>query len=506
MFRAIRFLGVLPFLFVSGNAPESLEIPEADEIPNWPAPAFWTPPAARTPGGARTQAVSPALPPLPFIAVTPCRIADTRGNGFTGQAGAPSLTTASTRDFQIGGTVPGVPSQCGIPSTAAAVSFNFAVTNITANGNLVVYPTGAAQPVVSSLNYQTGFNALSNAATIPLGTSASITVKVNGLAQTVDFIADVNGYYEGNGSLQLSLSRRAALDQFWTSQNGTVLGLTAVGTNPLLSKSDGADIWVASYTSGSVSRVRASDGRFLESWTGATAAYGILAAMGRIFVTGETSPGQLYRIDPTQVAGAVTVVASNLGNTSEGIAFDGAKIWTANAGAPGSVSIITPGAVTPWAVTTVTTGFTNPVGALYDGTNIWVTDGSAGKLFKLDSAGAILQTVTVGSIAQYPVFDGTNIWVPNASSNSVTVVRASSGAVVQTLTGNGLSGPTNAAFDGQRVLVTNYGGSSVSLWKAADLTPLGSFSTGTSTNPTGVCSDGVNFWISLQTPNKLARF
>jgi DNA-binding beta-propeller fold protein YncE len=126
---------------------------------------------------------------------------------------------------------------------------------------------------------------------------------------------------------------------------------------------------------------------------------------------------------------------------------------------------------------------------------VWVTDNNTGTLLKLNSAGAILQTVTVGSGPAFPVFDGTNIWVPNQSSNSVSVVRASSGAVLQTFTGNGLFNPLTAAFDGQRVLVTNASGHTVSLWKAADLTPLGSFEMGSSTSPFGACSDGINFWI-----------
>ena len=300
-------------------------------------------------------------------------------------------------------------------------------------------------------------------------------------------------------------SRRAAMDQFWTTQNATVLGLTTVGTNPELLKSDGADIWVANFSGASVSRVRASDGKLLETWTGATSAFGVLVAMGRILVTGETSPGNLYMIDPSQAAGAVTTVASNLGAAPYGITFDGARVWTANLGS--SVSIVTPGATIPWTVTTVTTGFSGPIGALYDGTNVWVTDINAGTLLKLDSSGAILQTVTVGSGPEFPVFDGTNIWVPNFSSASVSVVRASNGAVLQTLTGNGLNQPLAAAFDGQRVLVTNSGsGNSVSLWKAADLTALGSFATGASTSPLGACSDGINFWIALNTAAKLARF
>jgi hypothetical protein len=87
----------------------------------------------------------------------------------------------------------------------------------------------------------------------------------------------------------------------------------------------------------------------------------------------------------------------------------------------------------------------------------------------------------------------------------VTVVRAASGTVLQTLTGNGLVSPLSAGFDGERILVTNYTGGSVSLWKAADLTPLGSFSMG-GTNPYGVCSDGLRFWITLSGAGKLARF
>jgi hypothetical protein len=496
MVRAIRFLGVLPLLFVSGNAPAPLEIPEANEIPNWPAPAFWTPPAARALRGARAEAVSPALPPLPFIAVNPCRVADTRGNGFTGAYGPPSLVANATRSFTISG-------QCEIPATAAAVSFNFVALNVGAGGDLRVFPAGGGVPLVSTLNYSGNTPNIANAAVVPLGTGGAITTQAD--ATTIDLIIDVNGYYDGSGALQLSLSRRAALDQFWTTQNGTVLGLTDVGNIPRLLKADGADIWVAnSGVPGSVTRVRASDGKSLETWTGADVASGVLVAMGRIFVTGDTNPAVLYMIDPAQPAGAVTTVASDLGAGPLGIAFDGARVWTANTS--GSVSIVTPGATIPWAVTTVPGDFNNPFGMLFDGANIWVTDRNGNALLKLDSAGAVLQTVTVGGLPELPAFDGTNIWVPNLSPSSISVVRASTGALVQTLTGNGLSEPSAAAFDGQRILVTNSGGNSVSLWRAADLTPLGSFSTGPSTLPFGACSDGINFWITLRTPGKLARF
>ncbi len=296
-------------------------------------------------------------------------------------------------------------------------------------------------------------------------------------------------------------SRRAALKQFWTPTSTDGIGLTTVGITPQLVESDGADLWVANSGSNTVSRVRASDGKLLETWTGATSATGVLAAKGMIFVTGNTSPGSLYQIDPIDPNLAIGPLTIAVGNSPAGIAFDGARIWTANVG--GSVSIVT---LNPVSVSTVTTGFSSLRGIVYDGTNMWVTDQNAGMLFKLDSTGAIIQSVTVGITPFFPVFDGTNIWVPNFSSLSITVVRASTAAVLATLTGNGMNGPQTAAFDGERILVTNLNGNSVSLWKAADLTPLGSVSTGANTNPFGACSDGLNFWITLNDPGKLARF
>jgi DNA-binding beta-propeller fold protein YncE len=150
-------------------------------------------------------------------------------------------------------------------------------------------------------------------------------------------------------------------------------------------------------------------------------------------------------------------------------------------------------------------GATSPFGVLFDGTSIWVTDKGLNTVVKIDLSGAILQTVTVGSQPNFPVFDGTSIWVPNYQSNSVTVIRATNGTVLQTLTGNGLTGPGGAAFDGQRILVVNSATESVSLWKAADLTPLGSFPTAAGTVANAACSDGTSFWIGFF-GGKLAQF
>jgi hypothetical protein len=306
-------------------------------------------------------------------------------------------------------------------------------------------------------------------------------------------------------------SRRAAMSQFWTPPGGTGLGLTTLLSPVGGSVCDGADVWALN--GNNVSRVRASDGKLLDTWTSATPSpQGIVAATGKIYVAAYGSPaGRVWRIDPTQAAGAVDLVASNLSPAPGGIAFDGARLWVPCRGSTtGDVAIVTPGPAVPFAVTVVASGFTHPLVPVYDGANMWVTDvgpgGGPGVLFKLDGNGAILQTVTVGTEPRYPIFDGNNIWVPNHDSASVTVVRASTGAVLATLTGNGLSGPYVAAFDGERLLVTNFDNSTVSLWKAANLSPIGNISTGSLTKPLGASSDGINFWIGLFGTNQLARF
>ena len=282
-------------------------------------------------------------------------------------------------------------------------------------------------------------------------------------------------------------SRRAALGQFWT-QKKHLQGI-GFGSNIGLPASDGQDVWVP-LAGGDVIQIHASDLNLVQIWSGAASGAAAIDVLSQVFITGATTPGSLYRI-AKNFPSSVSVIASNLGGGPGGLAYDGSAVWTANAS--GSISMVT---LPSGPASTVTTGFGSPIGALYDGSNVWVTDNFKGALLKLNSSGAILQTVTVGTNPLYPVFDGANIWVPNGEDNTVSVVRASNGAVLATLTGNGLAIAFNAAFDGQRLLVTNLVGDSVSLWKASDLTPLGSANLGLNSAPKFSCSDGVRFWIA----------
>ena len=70
---------------------------------------------------------------LAFYPVTPCRVADTRGNGFTGSFGEPMMTGGSSRSFPI------QQSTCGIPATAQAYALN--MTAVPSNGGPLYYLT-----------------------------------------------------------------------------------------------------------------------------------------------------------------------------------------------------------------------------------------------------------------------------------------------------------------------------------------------------------------------------
>src|SRR5262252_493447 len=165
-----------------------------DGIANWPTPLLWKSQAKlgvdSGPGGSpRPLHEATAVTPLPLIAVPPCRVVDTRGNGFTGQYGPPSLAAGSPRSFTLIG-------RCGIAATAQAVSLNITVTNTQGPGFIKIFPQGGASPTVSTLNFSAG-QTLANAAVVTLGAGGGVTIAA-GVSGT-DLIVDTNGYYDGSG-------------------------------------------------------------------------------------------------------------------------------------------------------------------------------------------------------------------------------------------------------------------------------------------------------------------
>jgi hypothetical protein len=125
---------------------------------------------------------------LVFYPLTPCRVMDTRLP--IGPLGGPMLTGGASQ------TVPMLSSSCGLPATAAAYSLNMTVVPPDTLNYLTTWPSGAAQPLVSTLNDPTG-TVVANAAIVPAGTGGSIDVFVT---QQTHLIIDVNGYFAPPGA------------------------------------------------------------------------------------------------------------------------------------------------------------------------------------------------------------------------------------------------------------------------------------------------------------------
>jgi uncharacterized repeat protein (TIGR01451 family) len=119
-----------------------------------------------------------------FKAVTPCRVVDTRWPA--GAFGGPFMGANTTRGFTLpqGG--------CGIPATAAAYSLNVTVVPRGPLEWLTLWPAGAPQPAVSTLNSYAG-DVVANAAIVPAGLGGAVSVFVT---NNTDVILDVNGYFE----------------------------------------------------------------------------------------------------------------------------------------------------------------------------------------------------------------------------------------------------------------------------------------------------------------------
>jgi trimeric autotransporter adhesin len=213
--RAVSVLVFLPLVFLpvvlTGQTAQEIVVP----LKNWAAPLYWQPNQSESETGGsiglgiRPMVTQTSTGALTFVAITPCRLVDTRGvpagfNGLTPFSG-PSLAPSSTVTFPVQSaaeaTADTTPTPCGtIPSTAQAYSFNITAIPKTSGGIafVTVWPSGAAQPAVSTINDGQGV-ILANAAVVPAGTPDGGVNVINSGPATMDLIIDMNGYYAATG-------------------------------------------------------------------------------------------------------------------------------------------------------------------------------------------------------------------------------------------------------------------------------------------------------------------
>jgi hypothetical protein len=253
-FNYCRHSAVIVLAFASLYAPLYAQQPLELPLKNWAAPLYWSPqrgelverqrpgvsdaaganPAASAfavriqPGGLAPAASIFAGPgPLVFVAVTPCRLVDTRAaSAFPAPFGAPSLVASVSRTFPLEGS-----TLCTIPAGAQAYSLNFGVVPPGPLGFLTVYPTGSPRPNVATLGSSQGF-IVSDAAIVPAGTSGSIDVFAN---NATDLIIDINGVYVS----PTDLASNTAIGSLALSAVTTGIQNTAVGDHALQNNTTG---------------------------------------------------------------------------------------------------------------------------------------------------------------------------------------------------------------------------------------------------------------------------
>jgi hypothetical protein len=215
------------------------------------------------------------------------------------------------------------------------------------------------------------------------------------------------------------------------------------GKDPLWFAFDGASMWVVNRGDNSVSKLRASDGANLGTFS--------------------------------------------VGDTPEGIAFDGANIWVANS----YVNTVSKLRASDGKSLGIFPVGKAPRFLAFDGEAIWVTNSQDHSLTKLRARdGQNLGTFADNGGPWGIAFDGARVWVTNANATVTRFNLDGSQAGTYQVTKT----PYAIGFDGTDIFVVSNGGTVTKL-RASDGKLMGTFSGGNA-DGSGIAFDGQNLWLS----------
>ncbi len=124
-----------------------------------------------------------------FVAITPCRVVDTRPAPAT-VGGRATPLTAEEEFLQ---PIRGSNGNCTVPADASAVSMNVTIAGGSASSFLTVWPADAPRPLASNLNWSAGSGPIANKVDVKLSADGQLRVFNN--RGTVNVLADIVGYY-----------------------------------------------------------------------------------------------------------------------------------------------------------------------------------------------------------------------------------------------------------------------------------------------------------------------
>lgn len=139
---------------------------------------------------AVTHAASSPSTPSNFVAITPCRLADTRPSVNVGAFDTP-IGPDESRDL----TVHGTNGECTIPDTATAVAVNVTALDATVKTFFTMHPADQPLPTAANLNPAPGEPPTPNFANVTLATDGDGDFSLYNSLGTVDYVIDIAGYY-----------------------------------------------------------------------------------------------------------------------------------------------------------------------------------------------------------------------------------------------------------------------------------------------------------------------
>jgi hypothetical protein len=425
---------VLCMVGLSGTAVADLNDAPAG---SWNAPAWWTPPAPEASG---RHALVGGPTALPFIALPPCRLVDTRGNA---PLGGGFLPAATVRSYVLAGV-------CGVPADALGISLNATVVKPTGPGFLTLWPQGGSFPPVSTLNFL-GNDVIVNSAVVPLGPAGGISMALG--VSGGDVILDTNGYY----ALVPSVKSLNALTGDLTLQGSggvTVTpgaGAITISAPAGVTSVTGANGISASPASGAVTVT--SNATFLDTANTLVSRdpNGLFAAKG-INLTGPTLSGGFVLL-----AGEYFLHAYGGGNTFLGSSAGNHTLTFATAGGNAGVGRS--------ALTALTEGAANTAVGYYSGSAI--TTGQENTAIGWEALQSItdgIQNTALGYLAGSNLTSGSNnvyIGNPGLASESDTIrIGSGSGGITPQHTKFFLAavrGVTTGIPNGIPVLIDSFG-------------------------------------------------
>lgn len=376
-----------------------------------------------------------------YVPVTPARIADTRTGSGMPYAGQ-TLTAGGTLNVQVTGVG-------GVPATGVcAAVLNVTVAGSapswvsTASGFLTVFPTGAAQPLASNLNFVSGQTA-ANQVTVPVGAGGLISIFNH--AGNTNIVVDVDGYYTcsattGSSGLYNPVSPSRVL--------GTLASGAAIAANTSMPVTvTGTTTGVPTTASAVVVNLTAASGTSA-SFLSAYPAGGTLPVVSNLdFAVGQTVAN---RTTVGIGTGGQIEVYNHTGTVNVDVDVDG--YYTGTPGAPGSAFF----PITPVRLTDTRSLLNGtPIAANATETFSLANSAIATGATAVQTNVTVIAGPTTGFLTIYPISDTTrpissdvNYWVANGIVPNAAIADTSGTGQVDMYNGPAVGGsPINVVID-----------------------------------------------------------